>query len=329
MLNRRGFSAAAGLALASLAGAVPARAQNVATIAIMLALAADDPEGLEWTRTFQTRMQELGWIEGRTCRYVIRWADARPDLMAALAQECAALGPDVILAVSSPVLAALQRVTTTIPIVFASVSDPVGAGFVKSLAEPGANTTGVATYESEIAGKWLQKLVEAAPDVRRIGVLLNTDAAAHKVLWRDLERTARERGLPLVEIPFRTAQEIVPSLHGYARGPGDGLIVLANIIAVARRAAIVETAAEHRMPAVYPFRSFVSSGGLMSYGTDVNAAHRLAADYAAAVLKGISPRRLPVQLQTTFRLSFNQTTAASLGLTPSPIFLAEVDELMG
>jgi putative ABC transport system substrate-binding protein len=329
MLNRRGFAAAAGLGLASLAVPGPARAQKVATIAILLALSADDPEGLEWTRTFQARMQELGWIEGRTCRYVVRWADARPDLMATLAQELAALAPDVILAVSSPVLAALQRVTTTIPIVFASVSDPVGAGFVRSLAEPGANTTCIATYESEIAGKWLQKLVGAAPEVSRIGVLLNADAAAHKVLWRDLERTARERGLPLVEVPFRTAQDIAPAIHAFARGAGDGLIVLANIIAVARRTTIVEMAADHRMPAIYPFRSFVGSGGLMSYGTDVNAAHRLAADYAAAVLKGIPPARLPVQLQTTFRLCFNQGTAAALGLAPSPIFLAEVDEMLG
>ena len=248
--------------------------------------------------------------------------------MAVLAKELVALQPDVILASSSPVLTAVKRATSTIPIVFVAVSSPVEAGFVQSLARPGGNATGLANFEGEMASKWLGQLKEIAPRTSRVAVLLHPDAAAHAVYWRDLSAAAPSVGVTPVAVPFRSTADIERGLTAFATEPDSGLVVLANVIATANRALIIRLAAQHRMPAIYPFRVFVADGGLVSYGIDLADAHRRVADYVDRVLKGTPPADLPVQLQTKFTLVINLKTAKALGLAVPPTLLALADEVI-
>jgi putative ABC transport system substrate-binding protein len=295
---------------------------------MLMPFAENDAEGQAWANAFFQGLKELGWTEGLNAKFDVRWAKGDVALMGSLAKELVALQPDVILASTSPVLAAVKKETSTIPIVFVSVSDPVGAGFVRSLAQPGGNATGLANYEGEMASKWLGQLKEIAPAVSRVAVLLHPDAAAHAVYWRELSAAAPSLGVTPVIVPFRSATDIERNLNGFAAEPNGGLVVLANIIAAVNRELIIRLAAQNRMPAIYFFRRFVSDGGLMSYGIDLADAHRRVALFVDSVLKGASPADLPVQLQTKFTLAINLKTAKALGLTVPPTLLALADEVI-
>jgi putative ABC transport system substrate-binding protein len=328
-MKRRAFITLLGGA--AVAWPVAARAQSVdrvRRVGILMAFSEGDPEGQLWASAFVQGLKELGWTEGLNAKFDWRWAKGDVALMGSLAKELVAHQPNVILASSSPVLAALKQATTTIPIVFVSVSNPVGAGFVQSLAHPGGNATGLANYEGEMASKWLAQLKEVSSSMTRVAVLLHPDAVAHAAYWRELSAAAHSLNISPVAVPFRNASEIERNLNTFAVEPHGGLVVLANIIATANRDLIIRLAAENRLPAIYPFRVFVSAGGLMSYGIDLVEAHRRVATYVDSVLRGASPADLPVQLQTKFTTAINLKTARALGLALPPTLLALADEVI-
>jgi putative tryptophan/tyrosine transport system substrate-binding protein len=301
---------------------------RVRRIGVLMPFTENDKEGQGWLRAFFDGLKDLGWVDGTTARFDVRWASGDVTLMGTLAKELVALQPDLIFANSSPVLAAVKQATSAIPIVFINVSNPVGAGFVQSLSRPGGNATGLANYESEIAGKWLSQLKEIAPGLAQVAVLLHPDAVAHGHYWRELAAVAPSLGIIPVAAPFRNTADIERTLNGFAAQPTIGLVVLANIIATANRELIIRLAEKNRMPAIYPFREFVTEGGLMSYGSDLVEGHRRVALFVDGILKGASPADLPVQLQTKFAIAINLKTAKALGLTVPPALLALANELI-
>jgi putative ABC transport system substrate-binding protein len=239
-----------------------------------------------------------------------------------------ALSPDVILVVGSRNVEALQQATRTIPIVFAGVTDPVGAGFVESLARPGGNTTGFTSFEYGLSTKWLELLKEIAPRVTRAGVLREQGASIGIGLWAAMQGAAPSLGMELKPIGVRDAPEIERGVAAFARGPNGGLIVTPGGASIVNRDLVSTLAARHQLPAVYPFRYFVTSGGLLSYGPDLNALYRQAAGYVDRILKGAKPADLPVQAPTKYQLVINNKAAKALGLKVAPTLLATADEVI-
>jgi ABC-type uncharacterized transport system substrate-binding protein len=306
--------------VSSTASPLVAHAQQVSRmrrIGILMPFAEDDAEGQADLRALLQGLKDHGWNDGTNVSLDVRWAKGDPGLFGPLAKELIALQPDILFVE-----------TTTLPIVFVNVSNPVGAGFVKNLAKPGVNATGLANYEGEMASKWLGQLKQTAPAVSRVAILLHPDAAAHAVYWRELVAAAPSLRITPVTVPFRTAIEIERNLNAFESEPGGGLVVLANVITTANRKLILNIAAQKRMPAIYPFRVFASDGGLMAYGSDLVDAHRRVATYVDRILKGSSPADLPVQLQTRFVLTINLRIAKALGLTVPPALLAIADEVI-
>ena len=327
-MRRREFLGAITGAAAARPFVVQAQPGSARRIAILMGVAETDGEGQSWARAVVEGLKDLGWTERENVHYDVRWSQGDPPLIQALASELVASRPDVIVASSSPVLATLQRATSTIPLVFANVSNPVGAGFVRSLAQPGGNATGLANYEGNIASKWLEQLKQASPSTKRVFVLLHPDAAAHAIYWEALAAAAPSLGMSLTPLPFRNATDIEQHLSAGPAEPDSGLVVLANIVATGNRKLIVRLAAQRRYPAIYPFRAFVSDGGLMSYGLDLVDAHRRAALYVDRILKGSSPAELPVQQPTRLELVINLKTAKALNLTLPETLLATADEVI-
>jgi putative ABC transport system substrate-binding protein len=242
----------------------------------------------------------------------------------------AALEPDVILAIGATNLEALQRVTRTIPIVFAALTDPVGAGFVESLARPGGNTTGFTAFEYGFAAKWVELLKDIAPHLTRGGVLREQGSSVGIGLWGAISGAGSSRGIELRPIGAREASDVEQGIATFARAsaPNGGLIVTAGGLAIRHRDLIVTLAAKHRLPAIYPARYFVTGGGLLSYGSDVGEQYRLAAGYVDRILKGEKPADLPVQAPTKYELVINLKTAKALGLEVPPTLLARADEVI-
>jgi len=273
-------------------------------------------------------LQQLGWTEGRNLRIDIRWASGDADLYRQYAAELVALTPDVILATASPTVAALQAATRTVPIVFAHAVDPVGAGFVDSLARPGGNATGFTLFEYSMSAKWLELLKEIAPGVTRVAVLRDPAAAAGTGQFGAIQSVAPSFGVELNPVNLRDSSEIERVVTAFARSSNGGLIVTASPLALLHRELIVKLAARHEMPAVYNLRSFVTSGGLISYGPDIVDNYRRAAGYVHRILKGEKPADLAVQAPTKFELVINLKTAKALGLTMPPALLARADEVI-
>ena len=265
-------------------------------IGVLDSRAADDPEGRARLAVFLQGLQELGWTEARNVRIDYRWAADDADRYRTYAAELVALAPDVILAVASKSLAALQPATRTVPIVFVLVADPVGAGYVASLARPGGNATGFTLFEYSLSGKWLELFKEIAPNLTRIAILRDPAAAAGIGQFAVIQAMAPPSfGVELSPIDARDAGEVERDITAFASEPGGGLIVTASSGAVVHRELIIMLAARHRLPAVYPFRYFVTSGGLISYGPDTTDPFRRAASYVDRILKGEKPADLPVQ----------------------------------
>ena len=273
-------------------------------------------------------LRQLGWTEGRNLRIDIRWASGDADLYRQYAAELVALTPDVILATASPTVAALQAATRTVPIVFAHAVDPVGAGFVDSLARPGGNATGFTLFEYSMSAKWLELLKEIAPGVTRVAVLRDPAAAAGTGQFGAIQSVAPSFGVELNPVNLRDSSEIERVVTAFARSSNGGLIVTASPLALLHRELIVKLAARHEMPAVYNLRSFVTSGGLISYGPDIVDNYRRAAGYVHRILKGEKPADLAVQAPTKFELVINLKTAKALGLTMPPALLARADEVI-
>jgi ABC-type uncharacterized transport system substrate-binding protein len=328
-LRRRAFITLLGGAAA--AWPLAARAQQperVRRIGVLMNLAADDPEGLVRVTAFAQGLQELGWRDGRDVRIDYRWAAADAPSFHRYAQELLTLAPDVIIASATPSVVALQQATRTVPIVFVGVTDPVGAGLVERLAHPGGNTTGFSIFEYSISGKWLELLKEIAPRVRRAAVIRDHLLTSGTAQFGVIQSVAHSLGAELTPVGARGADEIERGLSTFAREPNGGVIVTGSPLAAVHRNLIITLAARHQLPAVYPFRYFATSGGLISYGPDVADQYRRAAGYVDRILKGEKPADLPVQAPTKYEMVINLKTAKALGLEVPQTLLARADEVI-
>jgi len=311
---------------AAVAWPLAARAQQadrMRRVGVLVSRIADDPEEQARLAAFVQGLQELGWTEGRNVRIDYRWAAADADRSRTYAAELVALAPDVIVAAGSQSVAALEQTTRTVPIVFASVVDPVGAGYVPSLARPGGNATGFTAFEYSLSGKWLELLKEIAPNLTRIAIL--RDPALAAVIQA---MAPPSFGVELSPIDVRDAGEIERDVAAFAGETKGGLIVTGSSGAAVHRELIIMLAARHRLPAVYPFRNYVTSGGLISYGPDPTDQFRRAAGYVDRILKGEKAADLPVQAPTKYELVINLKTAQALGLTVPPLLLARADAVI-
>ena len=326
-MRRREFISLLGSAAAAWPISVRAQ-QGVRRIGIVMNLAADDPEGQARVAAFLQGMQEAGWVVGRNARIDIRWGMGDPERIRKNATELVALTPDAIFATTFPIVVGLQQATRSVPIVFAGLFDPVGAGLVASLARPGGNTTGFAAFEYGLSVKWLELLKQVAPRVTRVAVLRDSLTPVGIGQLAAIQGVAPSFGVELTPLVVRDADEIEPAVAAFARGPDDGLIVTIGTLTDAHRDVIGKLAARYRLPAVYPFPFFVRSGGLISYGTDIIDLYRRAAGYVDRILKGEKPADLPVQQPTKIQLAINLKAAKALGLTIPPGVLAIADEVI-
>jgi putative ABC transport system substrate-binding protein len=328
-IRRRELIAAIGDAM--VAWPFAARAQQgerLRRIGVLTTFAEDDPEGVARNAAFLQALAQLGWTDGRNVRMEYRRGASDPDRIRKYAAELAALAPDVILATGNATLAPLLQATRTVPIVFAAVADPVGAGFVDSLARPGGNATGFILFEYGISGKWLELLKEIAPGLKRAAVLRDPAIAAGTGQFGAIQSVAPSFGVELSPFNVRDAAEIERGVTAFARSPNGGLIVPGSGLAAAHRDLIITLAARHKLPAVYFARYFVTDGGLISYGPDTVDLHRRAAGYVDRILKGEKPADLPVQAPTGYMLSINLQTAKVLGLDVPSTLLARADEVI-
>jgi putative ABC transport system substrate-binding protein len=308
-----------------------ARAQQperMRRIGVLLSTAADDPESSARTASFLKGLLQLGWIEGRNLRIDIRWAAGDAELYRKYAAELVALAPDVILASSSPTVAALQAATRTVPIVFAHAVDPVGAGFVDSLARPGGNATGFVLFEYGISAKWLELLKEIAPALKRVAVLRDSTTAAGMGQFGAIQSVAPSFGMEVNPASLRDPGEIERGITAFAASPNGGLIITAAPLGTLYRELIIALAARHKLPAIYSSRFFAADGGLVYYGPDLTDQYRRAAGYVDRILKGEKPANLAVQAPTKYELAINLKTARALGITVPPSVLARADEVI-
>jgi putative tryptophan/tyrosine transport system substrate-binding protein len=327
-VRRREFITLLGGAAAWPLAARAQQGERVRRIGVLMTLAADDPEGQARLRAFVQGLQELGWTDGRNVRFDYRWPAGDAERIRRYAAELVALAPDVILAGGGAVVPSLLQATRTVPIVFTQTPDPVGAGFVNSLARPDGNVTGFTTYEYGISAKWLELLKEIAPHVTRAAVIRDAAIASGTGQWGALQSVAPSFGVELSPVNMLDAGEIERAVAAFARSPNGGVILTGSTLAVIHRDLIVTLAARHKLPAVYSGRFFVTGGGLTSYGPDSIDPHRRAAGYVDRILKGEKPADLPVQAPTKYELVINLKTAKALGLTVPPTLLARADEVI-
>jgi putative ABC transport system substrate-binding protein len=324
-INRREL-----IAMAGAAWPIAARGQQrerMRRIGVMMQLAADDPDVPPRIAAFAQGMQEAGWVLGRNLRIDYRWGANGDEHARKLAAELVALAPDVLVASGGAALEPLVKTTRTVPIVFAAVIDPVGTGWVESLAQPGGNATGFTSFEVSIAAKWLELLKQIAPSVKRVAVI-RTAAATGVGQFGAIQTAAPAFGVDVTPVGVSTAGEIERGLTSFARSPNGGFILTLSAAAQAHRTLIIDLAARYKLPAIYPYRLFATADGLISYGPDPIAQYRLTAGYVDRILKGEKPADLPVQAPTKYELVLNLKTAKALGLDVPAQLLARADEVI-
>jgi putative ABC transport system substrate-binding protein len=327
-MRRREFIAGIGSAAAWPLVARAQQSDRVRRIGVLISVAADDPEGQARISAFQQGLQQLGWTDGHNVHIEVRWGAGDGDLRRKYAAELVALAPDIIMASGGVTMQGLQQATRSVPVVFVAVVDPVGAGYVASLARPGGNATGFTLFEYGISAKWLELLKEIAPRLTRAAVLRDATATSGTAQFASVQAVASSLGVELSPIGMREAGEIEHDVTVFARQPNGGLIVPAAALAVFHRELIITLAIRHKLPAVYFARLFVTAGGLISYGPDQVDQHRRAAGYVDRILKGEKPADLPVQAPTKHELVINLKTARALGLTIPNSILARADEVI-
>jgi putative ABC transport system substrate-binding protein len=329
-IERRKFLATLGGAAAAWPLAARAQqAERMRRIGVLVASYAEtDREGQARVAAFLDTFRRLGWSDGRNVRIDLRGGAGDAGRSKAFAAELVRSAPDVIVVASSPALAELQRLTHTIPIVFAQVSDPVGSGFVAGIARPGGNITGFQNFEPTMGGKWLGVLKEAAPNLSRAAVLFGSDNAANVAFLRAAEAVAPSLGVQVTAVDIHADAQIERVIATFAGQPDGGLISFPHPNNTANRASIITLAARHRLPAIYAYREHVMSGGLMSYGLDNLDQYRRAAGYVDRILRGEKPADLPVQAPTKYELVINRKTAETLGIEVPPTLLARADEVI-
>jgi len=304
------------------------QSEHVRRIGVLMNLSENDPQTLARRTAFLQALEELGWSEGRNLKIDYRWGEGDPDRHRKNAAELVALAPDVILAHGSPIMRPLMRATRSVPIVFVSVADPVGGGFVDSLARPGGNATGFALFEYGTSSKWLELLKQISPNVSRVAVVRDPDQPSGGGQLGAIQAVAASLKIDLIPIDVRDEHEIERAITAFARQPNGGMIVTAAALAQIHRSVIIALAARHRLPAVYPGSLYVVDGGLLSYGPDPVDQYRRAAGYVDRILKGEKPSELPVQAPTKFELMINLKTAKALSLALPPSLLARADEVI-
>jgi putative tryptophan/tyrosine transport system substrate-binding protein len=289
---------------------------------------SDDPEGKARLAAFRQSLEQLGWIDGRNVRIDTKWADGDVERIRRLATEMVTQSPDVILATGSAAAAPLLQATRTVPIVFVNTPDPVGAGYVKSLARPGGNATGFLLFEYSIGAKWLDLLKQIAPEVNRVAVLRDATISAGLGQYGAVQSAAASFGVEASAIDLRDVSEIERDIAAFATTPGGGLIVSASPVATRHRDLIVKLAARHKLPAIYYERFFVAEGGLISYGPNIVDQYRRAPGYVDRILRGEKPADLPVQAPTKYELVINLKTAKALSLDVPNTLIGRADQLI-
>jgi putative ABC transport system substrate-binding protein len=327
-MRRREFISLLGGAAAWPLAAHAQQGERMRRIGVLMNTSADDPEGQARIAALHQGLQEWGWILGRNARIDVRWDTVDADSGRRYAAELVALASDVVLASASAAMGALQQTTRTVPAVFVSIIDPVGAGFVESLARPGGNATGFALFEYTLSGKWLELLKEIAPGVTRAAVLRDPAVGSGTGQYAIIQAVAQSLGVELRPTDVRDPGEIERAIVAFAQVPNGGLITVGAPSAGVHRNLIIALAARHQLPAVYPIPYFARSGGLIAYGPDIVSSYRRAAGYIDRILKGEKPADLPVQAPTKYELVINLKTAKALGLTVPDNLLARADEVI-
>jgi putative tryptophan/tyrosine transport system substrate-binding protein len=329
-MKRREFITLVGGATAAWSPAARAQQPNrMRLIGVLMGYVESDPGAQYELAVFRSALSKLGWTEGGNLKIELRWGAGDPDRTTTFAKELVGLRPDVILSQTTPVTVALSRETRTIPIVFASVADPIASGFAASLARPGGNITGFALFESALGGKWVELLKEIAPRTVHVAILFNpTTAPTFNVYMSSIQTAASSFAVQTRATPIHTKEEIEGIVAAQARDPGGGLIVMPDTFNTANRELIIALAARYSVPAIYYRRSFPDSGGLASYGDDRAQLYRDAAEYIDRILRGARPEDLPVRQPTKFELVINLKVAKALGLTVPPSLLTGADEII-
>ena len=328
-MKRRQFITLLGGAAA--AWPLAARAQQperMRRIGVLMPLAADDPQSLRRLTAFVQGLQQLGWTDGRNVRIDVRWAAGDPDRFRRYAAELVGLAPDVILAAAVSSMMPLQQATRSVPLVFVQVTNPVGAGFVASLARPGGNATGFTLFEFGVSAKWLELLKEVAPRLTRVAVLRDPSSSTGIGQFAAMQGVAPALGVELSPIGVSDPGEIERTMAEFARRSNGCLILVPTAQTLIHRELIITLAARHQLPTIYPYRYFVTAGGLMCYGPDEIEQYRRAAGYIDRILKGEKPADLPVQAATKYELVINLKTAKALGLEVPATLLATADEVI-
>ena len=327
-MRRREFIATLGAAALPLTGYAQ-QPEGVRRVGLLNAFPENDPVNRASVMAFAGALERLGWVEGRNIRIDYRFAAGDPALFKTYAAELVGLSPDAILASNTPAVAAVRQQTRAIPIVFVRVSDPVGQGFVESLARPGGNITGFSVYDAQLMGKWVQLLKEVAPCVTRVAVIFNPDTAPYAALLnRGIEAAAPSLGMTVTFAPVHDDPGIEDIVAAQEREPGGGLIALPDSFNTSHRDVIIAAASRHRLPVMGAADYFARAGGLMSYGFDLVDQYAQAASYIDHILKGASPGDLPVQQPTRYSLTINMKTATALGLTIPARVLDLADEVI-
>jgi putative ABC transport system substrate-binding protein len=329
-MQRRSFLTLLGGAAAWPLAAQAQQAGRVRRVGVLMAFNENDPEAKAYLSGFAQGLAELGWTDGHNLRMDVRWGAGNVDRMRMSAKELLDLQPDAILAHGTPATAAFRRETKTIPIVFASVSDPIGDGFVSSLPRPGGNTTGFISQEATMAGKWLELLTEIAPGVKEVAAIFNPDTTPSGGLYvlPTFEAAARLFKVVPIAAPVHSDAEIETVITSLGREPGSGLVVMPDTFVESRRAHIILLVAQNNVPTVYPDSVWARDGGLLSYGPNRSDIFRRSAAYVDRILRGTKPEELPVQMPIKFEMAFNAKTAKALGLTVPPSILVRADEVI-
>jgi ABC-type uncharacterized transport system substrate-binding protein len=329
-MRRRDFiKATAGWAAAWPSAVRAQQSAHIPRIGVLMSDSESDPEGQAHVKAMREGLQELGWADGRNLRIDYRWAAGDIGRVRAFARELVELRPDVIVGRGTGMITALMNETRTIPIVFTTVADPIGAGFIASLAHPGGNVTGFTNFESTMVGKWLGLLKEISPRIARMAIMFNPDVAPYKYYLRPFEDAASSFAVQPILAPIHDDADVEHVVLELARPPNAGLVVLADAFTTStHRKAIIEMTARHHVPTIYPYRNMTAEGGLMSYGIGVIDLYGRAASYVDRILRGAKPADLPVQQPTKFELVINLKAAKALGLeVPMPL-LIRVDEVI-
>jgi putative tryptophan/tyrosine transport system substrate-binding protein len=328
-MRRREFMVILGGLAAAFADVSAHAKPRIARIGALMVVAESDPEAQRFVKAIETKLDAAGWQKGRNLEIIYRWGASDPQLLADYARELVASAPDVLLALGTPALIPLHQATTTIPIVFTSVSDPVAQGFVASLARPGGNITGFANFEPNIGGKWLQLLKEVAPTVTQASVMFNPRTSPYNSLWmHSIETAAPSFGVSVTQTLVQSDDDIKSAIELLATKPGSSLIVPSDSFTFLHSAFIADLATDHRIPTIYAYARFAYEGGLMAYGIDLIGQFGEAAVYVDRIIKGTKPAELPIQAPTRYTMVINLKTAKTLGLSIPPALLASADEVV-